>query len=273
MVSSPSRQATSSFKAPLRLRRRLMLLAVLVAPFVAVADDKLRFVTLDFAPFIYEKNHNAAGPGFEVIAAVCERAKIQCTYDILPWRRAQALMKAGEADGMMVIGRNPKREQWIRFTPPHFRTEYGVFVRAEDALRFSDITVLSGLRIGVFAPSNTATQLTSISAELSEAGHEPISIEERPDDASGFRKLAVGRLDAVYSNRDRGFMILEAEGLEAKVRYAGGHKEILYYAGFTRTYADTKLLDRFDSAWKAIFQEGEGQRIIRRYGLEPAPTE
>lgn len=244
-----------------------------LVPLMAAADDALRFVTLDFAPFIYGKNQNVAGPGYEIIAAVCERAKIRCTYDIFPWRRAQELMKSGEADGMMVIGRNPKREQWIRFTPPHFRTEYGVFVRADDPLRLSDMTVLSGLRIGVFAPSNTATQLASISAELGSAGHEPIGIEKRPDDASGFRKLAVGRLDAVYSNRDRGFMILEAEGLEGEIRYAGGHKEILYYAGFTRAFSDKQLLDRFDAAWRSVFDEGKGPQIIRRFGLEPAPVE
>lgn len=273
MKSSRMPQNQRWQKHRLTLRLHVILFPILLTPFMAAADDTLRFVTLDFAPFIYGDNQNVAGPGYEIVAAVCERAKIRCTYDIFPWRRAQELMKSGEADGMMVIGRNPKREQWIRFTPPHFRTEYGVFVRADDPLRLSDTTVLSGLRIGVFAPSNTATQLASISEKLSGAGYKPILMEQRPDDASGFRKLAVGRLDAVYSNRDRGYMILEAEGLKGKVRYAGGHQGILYYAGFTRNFANTQLLDRFDAAWKAVFAEGKGQRIIQNYGLEPAPSE
>ena len=234
------------------------------------ADNTLRFVTLDFAPFIYGKGQRVAGPGFEIIEAVCKRAKIRCSYDIYPWRRAQELLRSGQADGMMVIGRNSKREQWIRFTPPHFRTEYGVFVRASDPLELNDVGVLGGLRIGVFAPSNTATQLTAISNEITEAGHKPIVIEERPDDASGFRKLAVGRLDAVYSNRDRGRMILETEALTDKVRYAGGHQEILYYAGFARTFPNLQLLDEFNGAWISIFSDGTGQRIIETYGLEPA---
>lgn len=246
------------------------LLFVMLTPGPAQAAEQLRFVTLDFAPFIYGEDQNVAGPGYEIIAAVCERAGIECSYDICPWRRAQALMKSGEADGMMVIGRNPKREGWIRFTPPHFRTEYGIFVHADDPLQFENTSQLAGLRIGVFAPSNTATQLSTISRELSEAGHQAIVIEGRPDDASGFRKLAVGRLDAVYSNRDRGFMILKAEGPEDEVRYAGGHQGIFYYAGFTRRFPDYQLLDRFDATWKKLFETGEGQRIIDRYGLEPA---
>lgn len=46
-----------------------------------------------------------------------------------------------------------------------------------------------------------------------------------------FVKLAVGRLDAVYSNRDRGHMTIEPGGLKNEIRYAGGHQGILYYAG------------------------------------------
>ncbi len=249
----------------------LLLAAWLVAP--AAAADKIRFVTLEFAPFIYGENQQVAGPGRDIIAAVCAAVELDCSYDIYPWRRAQELMKNGDADGMMVIGRNPKREEWIRFTPPHFRTEYGVFVKADDALDFSDIAQLQGLRIGVFAPSNTATQLQGIREEMLAQGLVPIEIDERPDDASGFRKLAAGRLDAVYSNRDRGRQILKGEGLEGKVHYAGGHQGIFYYAGFTRSFADQALLDRFDAAWQALFESGEAQKIIRSYGLEPAPVE
>jgi len=271
MVSFPVEQATATKHFHYGLWLQLLCIALLFAPIFAAADDKLRFVTLDFAPFIYGENQNVAGPGYEIVSAVCERAGIDCSFDIYPWRRAQELMKTGKADGMMVIGRNPKREQWIRFTPPHFRSEYGVFVRADDQLDVTEVTALAGLRVGVFSPSNTATQLISISEKISSEGLEPINIERRPDDASGFRKLAVGRLDAVYSNRDRGYMIIETEGLQNKVRYAGGHQGILYYAGFTRAFPDTQLLDRFDNAWEAIFEEGQGQRIIQKFGLEPAP--
>ena len=211
-----------------------------------------------------------AGPGRDLIAAVCAEAAIRCNYDIYPWRRAQELMRNGDADGMMVIGRNPKREEWIRFSPPHFRTEYGIFVATGDGLEFSNIVQLEGLRVGVFAPSNTATQLTGIREQMIIQGLDPVVIEERPDDASGFRKLAAGRIDAVYSNRDRGRQILEQEGLSEGVRYAGGHQGILYYAGFARNFPDQELLDRFDVAWRELFRKGEAQRIIESYGLEPA---
>ena len=237
------------------------------------ASDKIRFVTLEFAPFIYSENQKVAGPGRDVIEAVCTEANIECSYDIYPWRRAQKLMKSGDADGTMVIGRNPKREKWIRFTPPHFRTEYGVFVNSENPMQFNDISELEGYKVGVFAPSNTATQLAGIQKEMVAKDLTSIEIDEHPDDASGFRKLALGRLDAVYSNRDRGREIIEAEELTDRVRYAGGYQGILYYAGFTRTFSDHSILDRFDAAWRKLFDQGEIQEIIKSYGLEPALIE
>lgn len=239
----------------------------------ATAANQIRFVTLEFAPFIYGENEQVAGPGRDVIAAVCAEAKLDCTYDIYPWRRAQELMKDGDADGMMVIGRNPEREEWIRFTPPLFRTEYGIFVSADDDMAFTDLAQLQGYKIGVFAPSNTAKQLMAVRDEMLARGLDPIEIDERPDDSSGFRKLAAGRIDAVYSNRDRGQQILDAEDLGAGVRYAGGHQEIFYYAGFARSFPDQELLDRFDDAWRELFRRGEAQDIIKSYGLEPAQAE
>jgi len=237
---------------------------------VLAQNDRLRFVTLEFAPFIYGEEGKVTGPGRDVIAAVCAEAEIECTYDIYPWRRAQKLIRDGAADGMMVIGRNPKREKWVRFSPPMFRTEYGFFVGSGVGLSFSDLSQIAGYRIGVFAPSNTANSLKTIRDKMAAKGLEPIQIEERPDDASGLRKVSVGRLDAVYSNRDRGFSILKAEGIDGKVRYAGAHRVLKYYSGFARAFPNQALLDRFDAAWSKLFRRGEAQKIIAGYSLEPA---
>lgn len=251
---------------------KAMLLAILICLTArpALAEGELRFVTLEFAPFIYGENQQVAGPGRDVIAAVCERAVVTCSFDIFPWRRAQALMRAGEADGMMVIGRNAEREKSLDFSPPLFRTEYGFFMRTDSTTVYTDPAQIAGMRIGAFAPSNTETQLRNLREEMIAAGLEPLIIDAHPDDAAGMRKLAAGRLDAVYSNRDRGWGIAAAEALDGKVRYAGGHKEILYYSGITKSYTDRATVERFFTAWTTLFADGTAQRIIENYGLEPA---
>ena len=239
----------------------------------ASAEDTLRFVTLEFAPFIYGENQEVAGPGRDVIETVCQAAEISCTFDIYPWRRAQDLMKTGKADGMMVIGRNPDRETWLRFSPPMFRTEYGFFVGAENPLTYTDAKQIPGYKVGVFAPSNTARTLKNIRTKMKEDGLHPIEIDERPDDAAGFRKLAAGRLDAVFSNRDRGWDIAKNEGLQDKVRYAGQHTAIFYYAGITRSYPHQDVAEKFFQTWAGLAASGKVRGIIEKSGLEAAPAD
>jgi polar amino acid transport system substrate-binding protein len=251
----------------------IVLLVVFLSVRAASAEEALRFVTLEFAPFIYGENEQVAGPGRDVIEAVCDKADVACSYDIYPWRRAQALMQSGDADGMMVIGRNPAREEWLRFSPPLFRTEYGFFVGADNSLAFGEVAQIAGYRVSVFAPSNTATQLEGIRDEIIAQKIEPITIESHPDDAAGLRKLAAGRLDAVYSNRDRGWGIIADEDLAGQVRYAGQHQAILYYAGITKAYPHQDLVERFFDAWRALFAAGEAQSIIESYRLEHASVE
>ena len=236
-------------------------------------DDRLRFVTLEFAPFIFGENKKVAGPARDVIAAVCKKARVKCSFDIYPWRRAQALMKSGDADGMMVIGRNPDREKWLQFSPRMFRTEYGFFVRKDNLLEYSKMEQVAGYRVGVFAPSNTAKTLAKIRNSMISQNLTPIHIDNRPDDPAGFRKLAVGRLEAVFSNRDRGWKIIKDEKLSDKIRYAGQHQAIFYYAGITKLYPDQALVGRFFQAWRELYQNGEAQMFIKSYGLEPAELE
>ena len=70
---------------------------------VSAEEPKLKFVSLEFSPFVYMKDGVVSGPGAEVITAVCHRINVQCDYRIYPWRRAQKLVKEGKAVGMMVV--------------------------------------------------------------------------------------------------------------------------------------------------------------------------
>lgn len=239
----------------------------------AVEKSKLRFVTLEFSPFVYALDGVVSGPGAEVIAAVCKRMNVTCSFTLYPWRRAQMLVKAGEAEAMMVVGRNPKREEWVRFSPPVFQTEYGYFVRADNRMSYRDDQDMQGYNVGVFSPSNTANSLRKIQINMVGRGLKPIIIDERPDDDSGFKKLAVGRLDAVYSNRDRGNEVIRKHKLSENIRYAGANKSLQYYVGFSRAGNDPQLLNRFDQAYLDLYREGVVEEIMKNYHLQAAINE
>lgn len=227
----------------------------------ALAAD-LDFVTQEFAPFHYSGNNNTvAGPGAEIVRLVCDRMNATCTIKIFPWSRAQAMVERGEANAMFLIGKNPEREKWLWFSPPVLETEYGFFVEIDDRLQFAKASDINGYWVGVYGPSNTATALTELQHEAQD-----LHIEMHPTDEAGFRKLENGRIDAVYSNRDVGLSLISQLQLK-NIRYAGRHKTLQYYVGFSMQYADRAKVDRFCSAFLELAEEGAIRKILDRYHI------
>jgi polar amino acid transport system substrate-binding protein len=126
---------------------------------------------------------------------------------------------------------------------------------------------LKGYVVGVYGPSNTAAALAKIHTDANE-----FKVEETPDDYAAFKKLSLGRVDAVFSNKEVGDRVLQK--LELKnVRYAGRQQVLKYYIGFSQKFVDKKLVDRFNSDFAALHKQGVIQEILSRYGMNAAALE
>jgi polar amino acid transport system substrate-binding protein len=250
-----------------RIASRL-LVALGICALSSTADAAvLIFNTQDFAPFNYETDGVVSGPAADIIHKVCAEMKVECPMRLLPWRRAQQEVKEGQAHGMFVIGWNAERAKWLYFSPPLLTTEYGFFVREDNPLAFKQTTDVKGYTVGVFGPSNTATSLEKIKAEVGD-----LTIDMTPDDKAAFKKLSLGRVRAVFSNRDVGVGVLKALGI-TNVRYSGRQQSLKYYIGFSQQFTDKALVDRFNSTFRALHERGVIQDVLRRYGMQAAPLE
>ncbi|MDM8552229.1 transporter substrate-binding domain-containing protein [Desulfobacterales bacterium HSG2] len=229
--------------------------------------SELKLATQDFAPFSYKVDGKVSGPAAEIIRLVCDKADVTCSLSIFPWRRAQMMIKAGKIHGIFLIGRNREREKWLRFSLPILKTEYGFFTHDDNPLQFKQTKDISDYTVGVYGPSNTSRSLEKIRDEIGE-----LKIDMRPDDEPGFRKLAYKRVDAVYSNRDVGHAMIKKLNLKG-IRYAGSHKNLKYYIGFSKQYTDGKTVDKFNSAFRELYKEGAIQKILSEYDMEPAELE
>ncbi len=228
---------------------------------------ELKFVTQDFEPFNYETDGVVSGPAASIIKEICKEIKINCSFTLLPWTRAQNEVKKGKAHGMFVIGWNKKRAEWLYFSPPIMNTEYGFFVHKDNPLEFKQISDIKGYIVGVFGPSNTSRSLEKIKAKIKD-----LTIDQRSDDESGFRKLSKGRVTAVYSNRDVGYAMIKKLNLK-NIRYAGQQKKLKYFIGFSQQYTDKKIVDQFNAAFINLHKRGIIQNILKAYSMEPAVLE
>lgn len=235
---------------------------LLLAGFAGGAE--LKFNTQNFEPFNYEVGGVVSGPAADIIRKVCGEINITCTLNLLPWRRAQEEVRNGIAHGMFVIGWNEERAKWLYFSPPLLNTEYGFFVRNDNPLKFKNVADVKGYTVGVFGPSNTSFFLEKIKAEIKD-----LAIDMTPEDETAFKKLSVGRVDAVYSNKDVGYFLMGKLNTK-NIRYAGFHTGLKYYIGFSQKHTDKKLVDQFSQAFSNLHKRGVIQAILAKYKMDAA---
>jgi polar amino acid transport system substrate-binding protein len=245
----------------------VMVVAVVLAPVRPVGAAELIFNTQEFSPFNYGVNGVASGPAADIIRRICTEIKADCPMRVLPWRRAQQEVEEGKAHGLFVIGWNAERAKWLHFSPAILNTEYGFFVRDDNPLKFTRNADVKGYTVGVFGPSNTSTSLEKIKAEIGD-----LTIDMTPDDLAAFRKLSLGRVKAVFSNRDVGYDTARQLGI-TKIRYSGRQQTLKYYIGFSQKFTDKKLVDQFNATFRVLHKQGVIQDILTRYRMDAAPLE
>ena len=223
--------------------------------------------TQDFSPYSYLENGQVAGPSASIIKQVCAEMNTRCDLRLQSWTRAQYNVRKGNANGLFVLAKNKERENWLYFSVPIFQAEYGVFVRESDTMKFSDVSQLKGYLIGVYGPSNTSRQLELIQKKVPE-----MKIDMRPDDIVGFKKLYHGRNDAVFSNKDVGWMIVKQHKLKG-IRYAGAFKRTLYYVGFSKKTIAEQTVKDFNAAYLKLYKNGTIKTILHTYDMTPLTLE
>ena len=223
--------------------------------------------TQDFAPYSYLENGQVTGPAESIIKQVCAEMNTKCELRLQSWTRAQYNVRNGKANGLFVLAKNDERKAWLYFSVPLFQAEYGIFVRESDTLKFTDVSQLKGYMIGVYGPSNTSKQLELIQKKVPD-----FNIDMRPDDTVGFNKLHHGRNDAVFSNRDVGWMIIKANKIKG-IRYAGAYKKTLYHIGFSKKTTDEQTVKEFNAAYMKLFKNGTIKAILHTYDMAPLTLE
>ena len=127
---------------------------------------------------------------------------------------------------------------------------------------------VKGYTVAVFGPSNTATSLEKIKADLGG----DLTIDMTPDEESAFRKVSVGRVKAVFSIREVGCDLMKKLGI-TNLRYSGRQRALKNYIGFSQKFMDKKLVDQFNATFRALHKQGVIREIIIRYGMNPAAPE
>ena len=69
--------------------------------------ERLRIVSDDWAPYIYQDNGQPRGMHYEISREVFKRLGLDVQWIFLPWKRCLAMAEQGLADGVMGVFKVP----------------------------------------------------------------------------------------------------------------------------------------------------------------------
>lgn len=228
----------------------------------------LHFATEDFAPFNWGSEGKAEGPMVEVVRAVCVAGRFDCKFEVLPWRRAQALAEEGRIDGLFAMLKTLERDKKFWFTRPIVRTSLDFFVPLTSSWVYRTPEDLNDMTLVVYGASGSASKLTDMLAQNPRA-----RMETEINHLIAFRKLASGRYGpdaAVFANRDGASAVLRKEGMQ-DFKLAGRVMTIDFAIGMSRKKVDPVLFARFNTTLAQLQQSGQVRAILQKYQLEESP--
>lgn len=252
--------------APLLSRRAVLALpAILPASMLAsramAAEPVIRMAYFDsYGPFSYRSESGTMqGLLIESMDLLCRNAGIGVSHHGYPWSRAQALVEAGELDGLCTVP-TPARRDYTQFCEtPVVVVRFGVFHRRDDA-RFAALSSkddFKDIRMGNYLGNGWAQQ-----------NLDGLLIDWSADEDAVLRKIAAGRLDAYVSGELVTLHKLRKLGLSDQFSFtptpffpAGD-----FTFGLRRSFADgAALVDRMEAATREANTRGDLRRLQNNY--------
>ena len=222
--------------------------------------EPITVVTEPWPPYVFLQDGQLRGVDYEVSQHILQDLGYQPDWRVMPWKRAQHDVLAGQADAILDITVNAERQNKYHFpTEPLSNSESVLFYRTSDPFPYSTLDDLRGLRIGVSAGYSYGNPA------FNQAEH--LTREPCPSIESCLLMLQRGRVDMTVINRQVGLYTLSLLGLEGIAYHPQPLSSGPLYLAFARRPDLADLALRFGEALKTYKQTAGYQQILRAYGL------
>ncbi|MGM3215483.1 substrate-binding periplasmic protein [Pseudomonas sp. PhalM4] len=241
---------------PLVARLFCTLLLACLSP--SALGERLRLVSDDWAPYIYQQNGQPHGIDYEVTTEVFKRLGVQVEWQFLPWKRCLAMIEQGLADGIMDIFQTEARRPFPGLCPR--------------ALVASRIRVVPGARTPPPCdrprrprrPHHRHLARLCLRRRVQRGYRFPSG--SRPTQEANFGKLLLGRIDLAITDRTVGHYLLRQLGLEQQVEALPlVINRQAQYLGLVRKPGREALAQAFAEALQRFKQEPAFAAINQRY--------
>lgn len=157
--------------------------------------SELTLLTENFPPYNFGSRDNVVGINAELLSTACRIAKVNCTFELLPWKRAFKIASTEQNRGVFSTARTPNREDGFIWVGPIVSSN-GCFYRLKSR---KDIVVtnaesLKNYTVGIARGDTYETVLKRMGFQ---EGENFLTFANKHDDSKMFR---LGRMDLMIGS-------------------------------------------------------------------------
>lgn len=243
---------------------KILLLVLLVISLPVLAKEKIRLSTGEWAPYVSEKLEHF-GLFTQITTEAFATQGIEVEYGFFPWQRVFQLSREGDWDGTVAYAKTDEREKFYIYSEPLYTGKYVLFHLKNHPFKWSKYEDLKSIRIAATRGFGGMGQ-EFISAETKKI----ISVERLADDTQSFNMLLLNRVQAVASDMDVGYTLIN-KIFDAKTSALFGHNEkIIQYAKYhlvmpKNLNKSAGLIVKFNSGLAAMKKSGRYDQLIKEF--------
>ena len=245
----------------------LRLLSFILFGFSATAYAKeLIYVDTSVPPLMYEADGKAVGIYPALLAEISKRSGVELDVVAIPWKRALAELDAGRA-GNGALYKNSERLKKYDFSNKLFDEVQIVYVRAGHEFKFTGVNSLKGKTVGVIRGWSYGDEFDA----AAKAGS--ITADGVDSDEQNFKKLLIGRIDAMISIKETAAAAIAAGDYKNKVTALSPPlSNSSAYIAFAKSAHKTDIIDKLNKAIQAIRDDGSFDLIVNTVVGAPSST-
>lgn len=124
------------------------------------ADDRpvMQIVTSEYPPFEYSEDVRVVGTDTDLIRQVVEAMGYEPRIELLPWIRAEAKARRGDATLIYSLTYSDARATFYHFTDPINQVQDVFFAHRDSAIDWQTLNDLDDLRVGISASYSYAPE-------------------------------------------------------------------------------------------------------------------
>jgi polar amino acid transport system substrate-binding protein len=246
----------------------ILLVAGLVCSNFAHAAH-FNFVTLVFPPLEYENvKGEVKGIAVNIVTKIMKNLGHTVSIKIYPWNRSLNLVKVGKADAIFTAYKNPDRELFLDYSKEILIDQkISFYVKKNSQLNFDgDFKNLIGKSIGTLNTVSYGIDFDKARTEV------PLNIQRVDELSLNFKKLKLGRIDYVISNRFSGSSIIKDLNFEDSIiELSKTVESVPSYIAFSKIRKLTELRDKFDAELMKLKKSGWYDEALSTANLNPSP--